>query len=61
MKINDILQRDIETKNQKMWFSFLLAEIEKVDYGNVSFNFTVKQGQVVNVKLISEKSLPIHN
>jgi len=49
-KINDVSLRDIQTRQEKLLFSYIVQIAEETGFGNVELSLTIKNGKVVNIK-----------
>ncbi len=56
MKIDNIPQSDIESKNEQRWFSLIKFKAEELQYGELSFKLTIKNGKVIAVKNVVKES-----
>ena len=53
-KINEIPNKDIETKNETRWFSILKHRAKELQYGSLEVSMRVKKGDVVSMKIERE-------
>ena len=51
-KVNNIEQKDIETKEERRWFNFFRHTAEKLNYGSIECIVTIKGGKIVAIKNI---------
>lgn len=49
-KINDVPQREAETKEEKLLLGFLHQESERVGFGQIVLEFNIRGGKLVHVK-----------
>jgi hypothetical protein len=47
---NDITLRDIESRDERYWFSIIKQLSEGVGFGTLSVSFTIKNGEVTNIQ-----------
>lgn len=48
--INKVPLREAETKEEKLLLGFLHQEAERIDYGQIMVEFTVRNGSIVHIK-----------
>ncbi|MDP2654887.1 MAG: hypothetical protein Q8Q08_12775 [Candidatus Omnitrophota bacterium] len=60
-KINEIELRDPVRNNQRLWYSYIQGLIENAPFSTIELRLTVKNGSVMTIKAIEEKSVSIHN
>ena len=53
-KLNNIEEHVIETPKEKRWFSIIKEVAKNVEYGVVEAMFTIKDGEVVGLKVKEE-------
>lgn len=57
MKIDDIPQSNIESKNEQRWFSLIKHKATELRYGEITIKLTVKNGKIVTAKnMVLEKN-----
>lgn len=49
-KINDVPQREAETKEEKLLLGFLYQEAQRVGFGQIVLEFNIRDGKLVHVK-----------
>jgi len=60
-EINGLPMRNIESTNDRVWFSYIKRQIENAKYGTLELKLTLKEGMVTNIKDIVESSFSVHN
>jgi hypothetical protein len=55
-KINGVSILEQISKEDIKWYSFIKAQMQEIDYGAVDMRLTIKQGEVVAVKVTNEKT-----
>lgn len=53
--------RDLESFNDRKWFSYIKNLSEEMGYGNVELSLIVKKGEITTIKVRSEASFSIHD
>jgi len=59
--INDVKQIEPRNSNERMWFSYIANEISKAQYGKIELKLSVRNGKVVNIKNVVEKSYCVNS
>jgi hypothetical protein len=49
-KVNNVPQREAETREEKLLLGFLKQEVERIGYGTVVVEFTVNNGHITIIK-----------
>jgi hypothetical protein len=55
MKIDGIPQENIENKNEQRWFSLIKFKAKEVEFGELSFKLTIRNGQIAGVRNITKE------
>lgn len=58
-KINDVAQREAESKEERLLLGFLYDIAQRLKYGEVTVAFTIRNGQVTRMK--SEREIQTFN
>jgi len=49
-KINKVPLREAETKEEKLLLGFLMQEAERVEFGQIVVEFTIRNGKITYMK-----------
>jgi hypothetical protein len=49
-KVNNVPQREAETREEKLLLGFLKQEVERIGYGTVVLEFTIRNGRLTHIK-----------